>query len=82
MVEFDVAKDQLPAVIEPRNRRMNPRGQPKSAFVSQLIAERYRLAPQRARRQAPVEEALRSYDAGERIAARRLPPGYRMTLDA
>lgn len=72
----------LPVPLEPR-RRLHPRGgEPKAAFLSQLIAEHYRLAPQRARRQAPVADALRSYDAGERIALRRLPAGYRMRLDA
>jgi hypothetical protein len=71
----------LPVPVEPR-RRVNPRGAPKAAFLSQLIAEHYHLEPQRTRRQAPLETALRTYDAGERIAVRRLPAGYRMALDA
>ena len=58
------------------------RGAPKAAFLSQLIAERHHLSTQRARRQAPVAEALRTYDAGGKIAVRRLPPGYRMSVDA
>ena len=82
MLEFDISTGRLPAVAEPPARRLNPRGNPKAAFISQLIAERYHLAPQRARRQAPVEAALRSYDAGERISVRRLPAGYRMNIDA
>jgi hypothetical protein len=82
MQEFEIANGQLPVVIERPQRRLNPRAQPKAAFLSQLIAERYHLATQRTRRQAPVAEALRSYDAGERIAIRRLPAGYRMKLDA
>ena len=82
MPEFEISKGQLPAVIDRPARRVNPRGQPKSAFLSQLIAEHYHMAPQRIRRQAPVADALRSYDAGERIAVRRLPAGYRMKFDA
>jgi hypothetical protein len=58
------------------------RGSPKAAFISQLIAERHHLATQRAKRQAPVGEVLRTYDAGGKIAVRRLPPGYRMSIDA
>lgn len=72
----------LPVPVQPR-RRLNPRGGvPKAAFLSQLIAEHYHLEPQRTRRQAPLATALRTYDAGERIALRRLPAGYRMSLDA
>ena len=82
MPDFGMSKGQLPAVIERPDRRLNPRRQPKAAFLSQLIAEQYQLASQRARRQAPLVEALKSYDAGEAITVRRLPPGYRMTLDA
>ena len=31
MPEFEISKAQLPALLEPRARRLNPRGQPKSA---------------------------------------------------
>ena len=58
------------------------RGAPKAAFLSQLIAERHHLDAQRLKRQAPVAQVLRTYDAGGRLAVRRLPPGYRMDLDA
>jgi hypothetical protein len=58
------------------------RGAPKAAFLSQLIAERHHMATQRARRRAPLAEVLRTYDAAGRIAVRRLPPGYRLSLDA
>jgi hypothetical protein len=49
-------------------------------FISQLIAERDHLPPQRARRRATVEVAVTSYDAAAAQAVRRLPPGYRRTL--
>ena len=54
----------------------------RAAFLSQLIAERHHLASQRAKRQVPVIEALRTYDAAGRIAVRRLPPGYRTSIEA
>jgi hypothetical protein len=57
------------------------RDAPKAAFLSQLIAERHHLSTQRAKRRAPVGEALRTYDAGGKIAVRRLPPGYRMSVN-
>ncbi|HVW92650.1 MAG TPA: hypothetical protein VHB74_08580 [Devosia sp.] len=53
---------------------------PAAAFLSQLIAERDRLAPQRARRRAPLGTALASYGSTARQAIRRLPPGYRTAL--
>ena len=49
-------------------------------FISQLIAERDHLPPQRARRRASVEVAVTSYDATAAQTVRRLPPGYRRTL--
>jgi len=53
---------------------------PTAAFLSQLIAERDRLAPQRTRRRAPLGTALASYGSTARQAIRRLPPGYRTAL--
>ncbi|MEO6394457.1 MAG: hypothetical protein ABIO40_00925 [Devosia sp.] len=57
------------------------RAAPRIGFLSQLIAERHHMAPQRARRQATLAHVLEVYDAGGRIAERRLPPGYRMNLE-
>ena len=53
---------------------------PRAAFLSQLIAERQHLAPQRQRRQLPPLQAVDAYAAGAGIAVRRLPPGYRRTI--
>lgn len=53
---------------------------PGASFLSQLLAAHHHLPPQRARRRAPMGEALRAYDDGARMADRRLPPGYRKTL--
>jgi hypothetical protein len=54
------------------------RGAPSADFVSQLIAERDRLA-------APGESvgaAVGAYAAGGRIAVRRMPAGYRKSVVA
>ena len=72
----------VPATIGSGSPFSSYRGAPKAGFLSQLIAERHHLATQRARRRAPLAEVLRTYDAGGRIAIRRLPPGYRMDVDA
>jgi hypothetical protein len=72
----------VPATIGSGSPFSSYRGAPKADFLSQLIAERHHLATQRARRRAPLAEVLRTYDAGGRIAIRRLPPGYRMDVDA
>ena len=55
---------------------------PRAAFISQLIAERQHLPPQRRRRRSTVGVALDAYDATERNAVVRLPPGYRTTIVA
>ena len=83
MRQFEPVRSNLPVTTGPGTGFSSSyRGAPKAAFLSQLIAERHHLATQRAKRQAPVGEALRTYDAGGKIAVRRLPPGYRMSSDA
>lgn len=56
------------------------RNQNMAAFVSQLIAERARLAPQRERRRATPEGAIDAYASGASIAVKRMPAGYRTTV--
>ena len=83
MRQFEPVRSQLPVTTGPATGFSSSyRGTPKAAFLSQLIAERHHLSTQRTKRQAPVGEALRTYDAGGKIAVRRLPPGYRMSIDA
>ena len=53
---------------------------PRAAFISQLIAERQHLPIQRQRRRSTVGVALGAYEATERNAVLRMPPGYRTTL--
>ncbi|HTJ56738.1 MAG TPA: hypothetical protein VL418_04130 [Devosiaceae bacterium] len=65
---------------EPSTHRGGGAAPAGAAFVSQLIAERQHLPPQRERRRAPLATALCSYEATERQTIRRLPPGYRKSL--
>lgn len=81
MPQLDTVRGGLPIPAGPGAGYSSGRGTPRAAFLSQLIAERHHMATQRARRQAPVAMALSTYDATGKIAIRRLPPGYRMTLD-
>jgi hypothetical protein len=82
MPQFGAIARGLPALTGPATGYSSWRGAARAAFLSQLIAERHHLATQRARRQAPIAEVLRTYDAGGRIDARRMPPGYRLRIDA
>ena len=83
MRPFETIHGGLPVVTQGGSSTFSSyRGQPKAAFLSQLIAERHHMATQRARRQAPVEDALRTYDNAGRLQVRRLPPGYRLAVDA
>jgi len=71
----------LPDGVEPPRtylRVISPA--PNADFLSQLIAERQHLPPQREQSRAPVDEAVNAYDRGSRIAVRRLPAGYRKTI--
>lgn len=80
MVQFDTVRRSLPVVTSAGTRFSFERGTNRAAFLSQMIAERHHLAAQRARRRAPVDEALETYDAGGRISDRRVPPGYRISI--
>ena len=55
---------------------------PEAAFLSQLIAERHHLAPQRSERRAPLSQAVDAYATGSSISVVRLPAGYRRTVVA
>lgn len=74
----------LPVVVTPAppRARLADRGRPAAAFLSQLIAARHHLEPQRARRRAPVTAAVDAYRIGASVAVRRLPAGYRRTIVA
>ena len=72
----------IPHLPVPLRRPAEPRTEAVAGaeFISQLIAERDHLPPQRARRRASVLVAVTSYDAAAAQAVPRLPPGYRRTL--
>jgi hypothetical protein len=55
---------------------------PRASFISQLIAERYHLAPQRMRHRTSLDVALDCYDATDQQTPRRMPPGYRTSFSA
>ena len=73
----------LPMLIGPPRPRpsllRNPTG---AAFVSQLLAERNNLAPQRARRRGTSEGAIGAYVDGAKVAVKRMPLGYRTSIVA
>lgn len=55
---------------------------PGADFLSQLIAERQHLAPQRAKRRAPIAQAVDAYRIGGNATVLRMPAGYRTTIVA
>lgn len=83
MVQSETELSGLPMLTEPaRPRPSLLRSETTAAFVSQLIAERARMAPQRARRRATPEGAIGAYASGAKIAVKRMPMGYRTTIVA
>jgi hypothetical protein len=73
----------LPMLIEAaRPRPSLLRSQTGAAFVSQLLAARANMAPQRARRRNSAEGAIGAYASGATVAVKRMPAGYRKSLTA
>lgn len=58
------------------------RSETTAAFVSQLLAARENLPPQRLRRRNSVNGALGAYNAGAQMGVVRMPAGYRKTVVA
>ena len=83
MASSDTKPAGLPALIGPARPRpsllRNPTG---AAFVSQLLAERHNLAPQRARRRGNAEGAIGAYADAAKVAVKRMPVGYRTSIVA
>lgn len=65
-----------------RPRPSLQRSQTTAAFVSQLLAERGNMAPQRTRRRGNAEGAIGAYAQGAQVAVKRMPIGYRTTIVA
>jgi hypothetical protein len=66
----------------PRPRPSLRRTETTAAFISQLLAERHNLAPQRSRRRGSAEGAIGAYADGAKVAIKRMPIGYRTTIVA
>ncbi len=83
MTETKTDRSQLPMRVMPSPARPSLlSGAPTVEFISQLIAARDRLPPQRERRRASVDRAVGAYAQGAAIAVRRMPEGYRKTVVA
>lgn len=83
MANNETNRSGLPMLIEPTGPRPSlQRNETTAAFISQLLAERNRMAPQRARRRASPEGAVGAYAAGARVAVKRMPMGYRTSIVA
>lgn len=83
MARSETGEAQLPVVTGAfRPRPSLLRNATTAAFVSQLLAERGNLAPQRARRRGSAEGAIGAYADGAKVAVRRMPAGYRTSIVA
>lgn len=83
MASSDTKPAGLPVLIGPaRPRPSLLRNPTAAAFVSQLLAERHNLAPQRARRRGNAEGAIGAYADGAKVTIKRMPVGYRTTIVA
>ena len=73
----------LPTLIgAPRPRPSLRRTDTAATFVSQLLAERANLPPQRSRRRGSAEGAIGAYADGAKVAVKRMPLGYRTSIVA
>lgn len=83
MANSDTKTGGLPVLVgAPTPRPSLQRNQTAAAFVSQLLAERDRLPPQRSRRRGSAEGAIGAYAAGAKVAVKRMPMGYRTSIVA
>lgn len=83
MADFNTETARLPMLLEAARPRPSLKRTPTMAcFVSQLLAERNNLAPQRARRRNSAQGAIGAYTDGARVAIKRMPVGYRTTIVA
>ena len=83
MADIETLSPGLPVATEPRRPRPSlARSQTAAAFVSQLLAARASLPPQRQRRRGTNEGAIGAYAAGAKVAVKRMPAGYRKSVVA
>lgn len=82
LTQRDTDHAKLPMIVGTASARPSlARSAPTAAFVSQLIAARDRMATQRPCRQNTPEAATSAYKSGARIAERRMPAGFRTTIE-
>lgn len=83
MASSETKSPGLPMLIgTPRPRPSLLRNPTAAAFISQLLAERHNLAPQRTRRRGTSEGAIGAYADGAKVAIKRMPVGYRTSIVA
>ncbi len=86
MRQVDTVSRNLPVLIDTGARRTffgrDDRGAPRTEFLSQLIAEHHWPVPSIAGSRTSPAEVLRTYDASGKLRLLRLPPGYRLSLEA
>ncbi len=83
MADSETGSGGVPMLLEAaRPRPSLQRSSAMAAFVSQLLAERGQLPPQRTRRRGSAEGAIGAYAAGAKVGVKRLPMGYRTSIVA
>lgn len=83
MATSGTEKSGLPMLTEPsRPRPSLLRNASTAAFVSQLLAARNNLPPQRVRRRNTTEVAIGAYSVGSKMAIKRMPLGFRTSIVA
>lgn len=83
MANSDTKAGGLPVRVGAARPRPSPhRTETAATFVSQLLAERDHLPPQRSRRRDTPEGAIGAYADGAKVAVKRMPMGYRTSIVA
>ncbi|WP_157959839.1 hypothetical protein [Devosia submarina] len=83
MAQDETELPKLPVVVEASSARPSlKRSESAAPFISQLLAERGNMQPQRARRRNTAEGAVGAYSSGAKIAVKRMPMGYRTSIVA
>lgn len=83
MADIETKPVRLPVPLEARQPRPSLlRHETPAAFVSQLLAARSQLPPQRSRRRGTSEGAIGAYADGAKVMIKRMPTGYRTSIVA
>ncbi|MGV8853672.1 MAG: hypothetical protein ACOH2L_03425 [Devosia sp.] len=83
MAKSDTPQSGLPVALQAARARPSlARSQTGAAFVSQLLAARANLPPQRLRRRGSAEGAIGAYANSANITVKRMPAGYRKSVVA